>query len=81
MEKVLFGLKIEQHQDEEIQNQYGSCVHNDLNGKQEFRIEQDKQARHVQQQRQQTQSAMDRILQCDGEDTSNDTYRRKIPEQ
>ena len=52
--------QIEQHQHEEVQDQNGTGVDDDLDGEQKFGIEEHEEAGHMQEQRQQGQAAMDR---------------------
>ena len=41
MKITLFGLEIEQHQHEQVQDENGARIHHDLDGPEEFGIEED----------------------------------------
>ena len=76
---ILF--EVQQHDDEEVEHQDGAGVHDDLDGGEEFRVERDIQPGDVKKHDQQGERTVDRVLQRDHQDGSEEDDAREVPKK
>ena len=81
MKIPLVGLEIEQHKHEQIQDENGADIDDDLDRPQEFRIQHNKEPGYMEQQRQQRQGAVNGMFHRHGQDSGDNTDHRKITEE
>ena len=78
VEVLFFRLEVQEHQDKEIQNQNGPGIDDNLDGKQEFGIQKDKDSSHMEQKREEGQTAMNRVSERHRENPCHDADRGKV---
>src|SRR5438093_4907187 len=81
MQVPFVGLQIEQHQHEQVQDQDRTRIDDDLDHGQEFRVQEDEQAGHVQQESQKRNSAVHRIFQGNREERGHNANQRAVSEE
>ena len=76
----LLVRQVEQHHDKEVEDQDGARVHDDLHRCQELRAQQQEDARHVQEERQHPEHAVDGIFPRHGQKRARDAGGRHVIE-
>ena len=72
--------QVEQHEKEQVEHQNGARVHDDLHSRQELRADEQEDARHVQEERENPEHAVDRIAASHGQNRARDAGGRQIVE-
>ena len=78
MEIPIVGLQVHEHQHEEVQDEDRTGVDDDLHSPEELGVEEDEESGDMEQQGQERQAAMHRVLQCDGQDARSNTGQCEI---
>src|SRR5262249_45712257 len=78
MEVPFFGLEIQQHQDEEIQDEDRPSIDDNLHRPEKFGVQEDKEPRNVEQEGQESQAAVHGVAQRHREDPCSNTHERKV---
>ena len=73
--------QVQQHHDEEVEDQDGAGIDDDLNGCEEFRVEGDIEPRDVKKHDQQRQRTVDRIARRDNEHRCSGDHECKIEKE
>ena len=78
MEIPVVGLQVHEHQYEEIQDEDRAGVDDDLHGPEKLGVEEDEESGDMDQQGQESQAAMHRVLERDGQDARSNTGQCEI---
>jgi hypothetical protein len=80
MEVPLLGLEVEQHEDEQIQDQDGAGVDDDLHDRQELGVQQHEEPRHMPEEREQGDAAVHRVPERHRQHPRHDADQGKVGE-